>query len=121
MQRSTGVPGEQVPLYHDLARAIELQPALVQRSGRAHACCPDLERRRDSFTAIEQESLRVGSHDAHSRAHVHAERAKLRGRRSGDRVRECSQNAQRAFEKRHPQPTADIHSAITRRELDHAT
>ena len=64
--------------------------------------------------------MRVRGHDAHSRAHVHAKRAKLRGGRSGDRVRECSQNARRAFEKRHPQPTADIDFAITRRELDHA-
>ena len=62
----------------------------------------------------------VGGHDAHSRAHVHAERAKLRDGRSGDCVREGFQNARRAFEKGHAQPTADIDFAITRRDLDHA-
>ena len=115
------VPDEQVPLYHNLASTIlDLQAALVERSGRAHACCPDLQRRRDSFTAVEQESVCVGGHDAHTRTHVHAERAKLRDDRSGDRVGERSQDARRALEKRHAQPTADIDFAIARRQLDHA-
>ena len=107
--------------YHDLACAIELQSAVVERGGRAYACRPDLERRRDSFTAVKQESVRVGANDAHCRAHVHAKCAKLLGGRRRDRVRECSQNARRAFEKRHPQPATDTDVGITRRKLDHPT
>ena len=71
--------GEQVGLYHDLACAIELQSALVERSGRSDAGRPDLERRRDSLTTVEQKTLRVCRYDTYACTHVYAKRAKLRG------------------------------------------
>jgi hypothetical protein len=62
---------------------------------------------RHAFTAREHIASYAGGDDLHSR-HVHAERAQVRRRCGGNRLRECAEDAGRGFKQGRAQPPAEI-------------
>ena len=112
--------GQQVGADHDLAYAVEFQSAVVEAAGPTDARRPDLQRGGHALATLELEAIRVGGHDPHPGAHVHAQQVQLGCGQVGDRLRECAENARRGFQQGQAQPPADLRLTVAGRQLDHA-